>query len=260
MSWDGTIYLNGDGGISSMGALLGCATGTGVPVAPYGYRFFSAWGTVGGLGGWARTTIGNTDHPGTWLALVAEGGYQFPSSYSAVTDGLKWRGHGMSTGSQDGLVNGQIFNPYGAINFRVSGWADAGINTAGNSFNSASARLQLRLMYAGPYNDVPQQSAVQPFTAGDATARYNSMGSAYVSNLVGGPFTGGLGSMVPNSPGYPAVALGVGVNSVYHSPSGQFTGYNGYRINGGSTSRPVTGGIRYNNMWTASGFAPLSAY
>lgn len=29
MSWDGTIYMNGNGGISSMGALLGCATGTG---------------------------------------------------------------------------------------------------------------------------------------------------------------------------------------------------------------------------------------
>lgn len=259
MTWDGTIYLNGDGAISSMGALLGCASGTGAPIPPPGYRFFSAWGTVGGLGGWARTTIDNTDYPGTWLALVAEGGYQVPSSYSAVVDGARWHGHGMSTGSQAGLVNGRIFNPYMAMDFRISGRVGAEINTAGNSFDSASAGLQLRLMQAGLYESVPQQSAVAPFASGEATARYNAVTSAYVSNIVSGPFTGDQGSNVPNSPEYPVVALGVGVNSVSHSPSGQFTGYNGYRLNGGSTSMTVTG-IHYNNMWTASGFAPLSAY
>ena len=260
MSWDGTIYLNGDGAISSMGALLGCASGTGAPVAPSGYRFFSAWGYVGGYEGWTRTTVDNTDYPGTWLALVAEGGYQFPSSYSAAVDGGNWRGHGMSTSIFDGNVNGRIFNPLNAKEFYVSGRAGAVINsrfTSTSDPHTASATLQMRLMTAGLYENVSAQSAIAPFTSKTVTAHMNNGYTA--QETLYGYFTGSAASMVRQSPEYPSVPIAIGVNSVWHSPSGKFTGYNGYQVIGGSTSIVDTV-THYNNRWTASGFAPLSAY
>ena len=260
MSWDGTIYMNGNGGISSMGALLGCATGTVIPVAPTGYRFFSAWGYVGGYGGWARTTLGNTDHPGTWLALVAEGGYQFPSSYSAATDGGKWRGHGMSTSTENGNVNGRIFNPLNAIDFHISGRAGAQINSRPESTydtSTISATLQMRLMQAGLYENVSGYSAITPFTSKTVTACM--INGVLAQDTVYGSFTGSAASMVPQSPKYPSVPIGIGVNSKWHSNSGYHTGYNGYELLGG-TSYEYQGQTYRSQWWTASGFAPLSAY
>ena len=260
MSWDGTIYMNGNGGISSMGAILGCATGTGIPVAPSGYRFFSAWGYVGGYGGWARTTLDNTDYPGTWLALVAEGGYQFPSSYSAAYDGGKWRGHGMSTSTADGNVNGRIFNPLNANDFHISGCAGAHIIsrfTSTSDPHTASATLQMRLMTAGLDENVPGQSAITPFTSRTVTARMNN--GVLVQGTVRGFFTGSAASMIPQYPEYPSVPIGIGVNSTWHSNSGYYTGYNGYELLGGD-SYEYQGQIYRSQWWTASGFAPLSAY
>lgn len=260
MSWDGTIYLNGNGGISSMGALLGCASGTGVPIAPSGYKFFSAWGYVGGYDGWARTTLDNTDHPGTWLALVAEGGYQFPSSYSAAVDGGKWRGHGMSTSTTVGNVHGRIFNPLNAKEFYVSGRAGAVINsrfTSTSDTHTASATLQMRLMTAGLYENVSAQSAIEPFTSQTVTAHLNNGYTA--QQTVYGFFTGSAASMVPQAPGYPSVPIGIGVNSTWHSNSGYNTGYNGYEVLGGHSAE-YQGQIYRQQWWTASGFAPLSAY
>ena len=260
MSWDGTIYLNGNGGISSMGALLGCATGTGIPVAPSGYKFFSASGYVGGLSGWARTTISNTDFPGTWLALVATEGYQFPSSYSAAVDGGKWRGHGMDTSTTYGAVHGRIFNPLGAKDFYVSGNAAAVINTRFTSTSdthTASATLQMRLMTAGLYENVPAQSAIAPFASKTITAHLNNGYTA--QEAIRGYFTGSAASMVPQSPEYPVVPIGIGVNSTWHSNSGLHTGYNGYEVLGGYYYEHQ-GQIYRQQWWTASGFAPLSAY
>lgn len=262
MSWDGTIYLNGNGGISSMGALLGCATGTGIPVAPSGYKFFSAGGYVGGLGGWASTTLDDTNHPGTWLALVATEGYQFPSSYSAAGDGGKWRGHGMSTSISNGYVNGRIFNPLRAKDFFISGRAAAGINTDRNIGDTASAYLVFRLMTAGLYENVPSQSAVPTFGGGTASAKWiytGTTGGEYWSDGVGAVFTGSAASMVPQSPQYPSVPIAVGVNSWGHTNSGYYTGYCGYTVEGGHSSE-YNGKIYRQQWWTASGFAPLSAY
>jgi hypothetical protein len=262
MSWDGTIYLNGDGGISYNGALLGCATGTGAPIAPSGYRFFSAGGYVGGIDGWAATTLGNTNHPGSWLGLVATEGFQFPSSYSAVVDGGNWRGHGMSQNASAGHVNGHIFNPYGAKDFFISGKAYAELNTSRDIGTTASAYLQLRLMSAGRYENVPQQSGIQPFVEGIASAAWHyTAGTAgvYQSNGVEGFFTGSAASVVPLSPQYPSVPMGIGVNSFSHSNSGDFTGYYGYTIPGGRSGESQ-GLIYKSRWWTASGFAPLSAY
>lgn len=260
MSWDGTIYLNGNGVISSMGALLGCASGTGAPIAPSGYRFFSAGGYVGGLDGWASTTLDDTDHPGTWLALVATEGYQFPSSYSAAVDGGKWRGHGMSTSTADGAVHGHIFNPLNAKEFYVSGRAGATINsrfTSTSDTHTASATLQMRLMTAGLYENVPTQSAIEPFTSQTVTAHLNNGYTA--RQAVNGFFTGSAASMVPQSPEYPSVPIAIGVNSTWHSNSGYFTGYNGYEVAGGYSAENQGQIYRYQ-WWTASGFAPLSAY
>lgn len=262
MSWDGTIYLNGNGGISSMGALLGCASGTGIPIAPSGYRFFSAGGYVGGLGGWASSTLDDTNHPGTWLALVATEGYQFPSSYSAAGDGGKWRGHGMDTSVSYGNVNGRIFNPLHAKDFFISGYAVADINTDRNIGDTASAYLRLRLMTAGLYENVPSQSGVPAFGGGTASAYWRYTGTTageYVTHSVGAAFTGSAASVVPQSPQYPSVPMAIGVNSVGHSNSGYYTGYHGYNIVGGEY-REYHGQIYRSQWWTASGFAPLSAY
>lgn len=260
MSWDGTIYLNGNGGISSMGGLLGCASGTGAPIAPSGYKFFSAWGYVGGYGGWASTTLGNTDHPGTWLALVAEGGYQFPSSYSAAVDGGKWRGHGMSQLTADGNVNGRIFNPLNAKEFYISGRAAAVINsrfTSTSDPHTASATLEMRLMRADLYENMTAQSAIAPFTSQTVSAHINN---GYTSQQTAyGFFTGSAASMVPQSPEYPAIPIAIGVNSTWHSTSGYYTGYNGYEVLGGHSAE-YQGQIYRQQWWTASGFAPLSAY
>lgn len=260
MSWDGTIYMNGNGGISSMGAILGCATGTGTPVAPSGYRFFSAGGYVGGLGGWARTTLDNTDHPGTWLALVATEGYQFPSSYSAATDGGNWRGHGMSTSTTNGNISGRIFNPLNAKDFHISGRAGAKLNVRFASTSdphTASATLQMRLMTAGPYENVHGQSAITPFTSHTVTAHMNN--GVLAQQTAYGFFTGSAASMIPQYPEYPSVPIGIGVNSTWHSNSGYHTGYNGYELLGGVSSE-YQGKIYRSQWWTASGFAPLSAY
>lgn len=261
MSWDGTIYMNGNGVISSTGAILGCATGTGIPVAPSGYRFFSAWGYVGGYGGFTRTTLDNTDYPGTWLALVAEGGYQFPSSYSAAANGGKWRGHGMMPMSTaDGNVNGRIFNPLNAIDFHISGCAGARINTRPASTSDphiASATLQMRLMTAGLDENVPWQSAITPFTSKTVTARMNN--GVLAQGTVYGFFTGSAASIIPQHPEYPSVPISIGVNSTWHSNSGYHTGYNGYELLGGASSE-YKGKIHRYQWWTASGFAPLSAY
>lgn len=260
MSWDGTIYMNGNGVISSTGAILGCATGTGIPAAPSGYRFFSAWGYVGGYGGWARTTLSNTDYPGTWLALVAEGGYQFPSSYSAAADTGKWRGHGMSTSTTDGIVKGRIFNPLNANDFHISGCAGARINirpASTSDTHTASATLQMRLMAAGPYKNLTGQSAITPFTSQTVKARMNN--GVLERDAVYGLFTGSAASMIPQHPEYPSVPIGIGVNSTWHSNSGYNTGYNGYELLGGDSSE-YQGQIHRYQWWTASGFAPLSAY
>lgn len=253
MSWDGTIYLNGDGGISSNGALLGCATGTGAPIAPPGYRFFSAWGYVGGERGSATTDISNSVFPGAWLPLVAEEGYQFPSSYSSVSG--KWKDHG-----GNGYVNGNIFNPYMAKEFFLSGNARASIKsrfTSTSDKHSAGATLQMRVMTAGPYEYMKYQSARPVFAVGWASKYLNN--GYTVGDNVDGVFTSHLASTVPPSAEYPTVPIAIGVNSVSHTNSGDFTGYNGYSVVGGH-SWEYHGEVYRSFWWSASGFAPLSAY
>lgn len=258
MSWDGTIYLNGNGGISSNGALLGCASGTGVPVAPSGYRFFSAGGYVGGIGGWATYTAFNTLFPGAWLGLVATEGFQLPSSYSSVVDGGYMRGHGVSHDASDGYVNGKLFNPHGATDFFISGQASVELNTGRDLGKTASANLQLRLMTAGAYENLPNQSSIPPFADGIASAKWNSAG-VYQMHPVAGLFTGSAASMLPRTAQYPCVPIAIGANSLQYSNSGDFTGYYGYTIPGGRSSE-YQGQTAKARWWTASGFAPLSAY
>lgn len=166
----------------------------------------------------------------------------------------------MSTSTTVGNVNGRIFNPLNAKEFYVSGRAGAVINsrfTSTSDPHTASATLQMRLMTAGLYENVSAQSAIAPFTSQTVTAHLNNGYTA--QQTVYGFFTGSAASMVPQAPGYPSVPIGIGVNSTWHSNSGYNTGYNGYEVLGGHSAE-YQGKIYRQQWWTASGFAPLSAY
>lgn len=276
MSWDGTIYLNGNGGISSMGALLGCATGTGIPVAPSGYRFFSAEGVVGApnpaIGSTIRVSYnsawgqqsavnGLSVVPLTYMGFQASSQYQMPSSYSADY----WNDRGIS-GSEKTIGDypppsfesweptfqpwpygaHRCFVPVGAKDFTLSGSfivrarAHTGTTSTYRYVTGTACGLLLDPVYEEGGVSSNTGTAVG---TGELETKYVTQWGYWTYGSKHFSFSHHWDNFRGHMQFYPRVPLAVSVKG--WADNGQYG--NGLCIVGGT-------------KWTASGFAPLSAY